>query len=384
LLEIPLGVLLVGDSKRISNLSSEDLKYLFVSAIFHDFEPNKIIDKPSEDNVLKHLSSDHIIKNLITQSGADFEIIKAIILRTAYPWSGKLKENGEKSIQKCFENSKFIKNNPEKQEHYIWLGWLLSVIDRMTSYALGDFSKAMHVAKMNSHALGWHPEVLAQRSVAYFDDLIKNELKMSNLVLQCLSKEMSDNFMKNVQSFTELRDQEIKIQNDFANKKLKFVTKMEHMKIKQDIKFINHLNSIFLQLPRPLRFNENNFIESLTDSETVLTTLRLNTLDGSIIGFAKGGPLENYKLRSEINDLNHGKRNTIFLEPIAVNMGYWGLGAGHRLRQSFLMQAHTMNYDFLTSFAFRDVIASRVNGMEKAEFVTKFDPERWDYYRVSL
>jgi len=384
LLEIPLGVLLVGDSKRISNLSSEDLKYLFVSAIFHDFEPNKIIDKPSEDNVLKHLSSDHIIKNLITQSGADFEIIKAIILRTAYPWSGKLKENGEKSIQKCFENSKFIKNNPEKQEHYIWLGWLLSVIDRMTSYALGDFSKAMHVAKMNSHALGWHPEVLAQRSVAYFDDLIKNELKMSNLVLQCLSKEMSDNFMKNVQSFTELRDQEIKIQNDFANKKLKFVTKMEHIKIKQDIKFVNRLNSIFLQLPRPLRFNENNFIESLNDSETILTTLRLNTLDGSIIGFAKGGPLENYKLRSEINDLNHGNRNTIFLEPIAVNMGYWGLGAGHRLRQSFLMQAHTMNYDYLTSFAFRDVIASRVNGMEKAEFVTKFDPERWDYYRVSL
>ena len=384
LLEIPLGVLLVGDSKRISNLSSEDLKYLFVSAIFHDFEPNKIIDKPSEDNVLKHLSSDHIIKNLITQSGADFEIIKAIILRTAYPWSGKLKENGEKSIQKCFENSKFIKNNPEKQEHYIWLGWLLSVIDRMTSYALGDFSKAMHVAKMNSHALGWHPEVLAQRSVAYFDDLIKNELKMSNLVLQCLSKEMSDNFMKNVQSFTELRDQEIKIQNDFANKKLKFVTKMEHIKIKQDVKFVSILNSIFLQLPRPLRFNENNFIESLTDSETVLTTLRLNTLNGPIIGFAKGGPLENYKLRSEINDLNYGKKNTIFLEPIAVSMGYWGLGAGHRLRQSFIMQSHTMNYNYLTSFAFRDVIASRVNGMEKAEFVTKFDPERWDYYRITL
>jgi len=384
LLEIPLGVLLVGGSKRIPNLSSEDLKYLFVSAIFHDFEPNKIIDKPSEDNVLKNLSSDHIIKNLIAQSGVDFEIIKAMILRTAYPWKGEVKENGEKSIQKFFEHSKFTKNNPEKQEHYIWLGWLLSVIDRMTSYALGDFSKAMHVAKMNSHALGWHPEVLVQRSVAYFDDLVKNELEMSDLVLQCLSKEMSGNFMKNIQSFTELRDQEIKIQNDFTDKKLKFVTKMEHIKMKQDIKFVSRLNSIFLQLPRPLRFNTNNFIESLTDTETILTTLRLNTLDGPIIGFAKGGPLENYNLRSEINDLNHGKRNTIFLEPIAVSMGYWGLGAGHRLRQSFLMQAHTMNYHYLTSFAFRDVIASRVNGMEKAEFVTKFDPERWDYYRISL
>ena len=190
--------------------------------------------------------------------------------------------------------------------------------------------------------------------------------------------------MKNIQSFTELRDQEIKIQNDFADKKLKFVTKMEHIKIKQDTEFVSSLNSIFLQLPRPLRFNENNFAESLTDSETILTTLRLNTLNGPVIGFAKGGPLENYKLRSEINDLNHGKKNTIFLEPIAVSMGYWGLGAGHRLRQSFIMQSPTMNYDYLTSFAFRDVIASRVNGMEKAEFVTKFDPERWDYYRISL
>ena len=122
----------------------------------------------------------------------------------------------------------------------------------------------------------------------------------------------------------------------------------------------------------------------LTDSETILTTLRLNNLDGQIIGFAKGERLENYSLREEINDVNYGKRNTIFLEPIALSMGYWGLGAGHRLRQSFLMQAHTMNYEYLTSFAFRDVIASRVNGMEKAEFVTKFDPERWDYYRISL
>ena len=102
-------------------------------------------------------------------------------------------------MQKCFERSEITKNNPEKQEHYIWLGWLLSVIDRMTSYALGNFSKAIHVAKMNSHALGWHPEVLVKRSVAYFDDLVKNEFKMSSLVLQCLSKEMNENFMKNIQ-----------------------------------------------------------------------------------------------------------------------------------------------------------------------------------------
>ena len=384
LLEIPLGTLLIGESKQIPNLSNDDLKYLFVSAIFHDFEPEKVIDKPSEDNVLKNLSVDSNIKNLIRESGADFEIIKALILRTIYPWSGKLKANGEKSIQKCFAGSEITKNNLKKQEHYIWLGWLLSIIDRMTSYALGDFTKAIHVAKMNSHALGWHPEVLVRRSVAYFDDLTKNEFKMSNLVLECLPKEMKENFMNNVQKFTKLRELEIKIQNDFKSKKLKFVPKMESGKIKQNNEFSDVIHSIFLELPRPLRFNEKKFQESLTDSETVLTTLRLDRANGKIIGFAKGSMLENYNLRAEINDENHGKRNTIFLEPIALSTGYWGLGAGHILRQSFIMQAHTLNYKYLTSFAFRDVITSRANGMEKAEFVTKFDPERWDYYRIEL
>jgi dimeric dUTPase (all-alpha-NTP-PPase superfamily) len=242
----------------------------------------------------------------------------------------------------------------------------------------------MHVAKMNSHALGWHPDVLVQRSVSYFDDLTKNEPEMCNLVLKCLSKEMKENFMNNIQMFRELREQELKIQSDFTNKKLKFMIRMEQMKTKPSDGFVNTLQSIFLELPKPLRFNEENFNESLSDSEIILTTLRLNSLDGSIIGFAKGGPLENYNLRAEINDENYGKRNTIFLEPIALSMGYWGLGAGHKLRQSFLMQAHTMNYEYLTSFAFRDVISGRVNSMEKAEFVTKFDPERWDYFRVHL
>ena len=115
-----------------------------------------------------------------------------------------------------------------------------------------------------------------------------------------------------------------------------------------------------------------------------MNTLRLGNTDGPIIGFAKGGPLENYKFRVEIKDENYGKRNTMFLEPIALKMGYWGLGGGHMIRQLFLMQAHTMKYEFLTSFALRDVIEKRTKSFERAEFVTKFDPERWDYYRIKL
>jgi hypothetical protein len=49
----------------------------------------------------------------------------------------------------------------------------------------------------------------------------------------------------------------------------------------------------------------------------------------------------------------------------------------------FIMQAHAKKYKYLTSFALRDVIKARAD-KEGAEFVTKFDPERWDYYRVKV
>ena len=204
------------------------------------------------------------------------------------------------------------------------------------------------------------------------------------MVLNCLPDEMQKNFKTTVQKFTELRNEELQIKNDFETKNLKFTVKMESPKTKKTSEFANILYSMYLELPKPLRFNETNFTDSLNDSKTILTTLRLNNENGDIVGFAKGGPLENYILRSEINDENFGKKNTVFLEPIALKMGYWGLGAGHELRQSFLMQSHTMNFNFLTSFAFRDVIEKRTQSMEKAKFVFKFDPERWDYYRIEL
>jgi len=144
-LEVTLGTLLVcGGEESIPELSNDDLKYLYVSALFHDFDPEKSVDKPHEENVLKSISLDPTIKDLIIKAGIDFEIIKVLILRTVYPWEGDLKERAEKEIEKCFQISEITKDNPEKQKHYLWLGWLLSIIDRVTGYALGDFSKALH------------------------------------------------------------------------------------------------------------------------------------------------------------------------------------------------------------------------------------------------
>jgi hypothetical protein len=156
------------------------------------------------------------------------------------------------------------------------------------------------------------------------------------------------------------------------------------MRARQDKEFQSALFEIFNELPTPLQINRENFLKTVEDPKTILNTLRIGSCDGPIIGFAKGGPLENYALRPEIVDSNFGKHNTVFFEPIALKMGYWGLHGGSEMRHLFTMQAHSMNYQYLTSFALRDVIEKRIDKHEKAEFVTKFDPERWDYYRIEL
>ena len=45
--------------------------------------------------------------------------------------------------------------------------------------------------------------------------------------------------------------------------------------------------------------------------------------------------------------------NTIFLEPISLKMGYWGLRGGSEMRHLFAMQSHAKKFKFLTSFALK-------------------------------
>jgi hypothetical protein len=181
----------------------------------------------------------------------------------------------------------------------------------------------------------------------------------------------------------KIRQQEITIQADYSYENLKLIPTIESMSTRTDPNFVKILYDIFLQLPTPLQFEKENFIKSIKDPEIIINTLRLNDKNGEIVGFAKGGALERYKLREEIKDENYGLKNTIFLEPLALKMGYWGLKGGSEMRHMFIMQSHSMKYKYLTSFALRDVIKSRID-KEEAEFVTLFDPERWDYYRILL
>ena len=380
-LEVTYFSLLVSKQEKIK-FTHEDIKYLYVAALFHDFDPEKSVDKPHEQSVLKFISTDRKLSQLIKVANIDLEIIKVLILRTTYPWMGELKKNAEEQIKQCFQNSELARNNLEYQKHVMDIGWYLTVVDRVSGYALGDFSKAMEMAKMNAHALAWRPSLIVRSAVAYFEELLNKETEMVKPVLKVLSNEMRKNFFDTVLSFMRIRQQEITIQADCAYKNLRLVPTIECMSTRNDPEFINSLHDILLELPRPLQFLDN-FEKSVKDPDTIITTLRLNGKEGEIVGYAKGGLLENYNLREEIRDENYGLGNTVFLEPIAVKMGYWGLKGGSEMRHMFVMQAHSKKFKYLTSFALRDVINARIE-KEQAEFVAQFDPERWDYYRIKI
>ena len=381
-LEVTYVTLLAINQEKIQ-LTEEDKKYLYVAALFHDFDPEKSVDKPHEKRVIKFISMDEKLQKLLISAEIDLEIIKVLILRTTYPWSGKIKEVAEEEVKQCFERSEITRKNLELQQHIMEMGEYLSLVDRISGYALGDFTQAMEKAKMNAHALAWRPSVIIRAAVAYFEEILNKEMSMSKAILKALPKEMRKNFFDTVLSFMRIRQQEVSIQADYAYENLKLIPIIENQRQHENQEFVQTLFDIFLELPKPLQFGKENFKKSIEDPETIINTLRLNDPNGEIVGFSKGGPLEKYQLREEIRDENFGLKNTIFLEPLALKMGYWGLRGGSEMRHMFILQAHSMKYKYLTSFALRDVIKARID-KEQAEFVTLFDPERWDYYRVKL
>ena len=381
-LEVTYVTLLSGKHAFEENyISKNDLNYLFVSALLHDFDPEKSVDKPHEKNVIQYILKDENIQKLLSDANLDKNLICAIISRTVYPWTGDIITNTEKLIQNYFSNTE-IKDNKERQKHFRDLGHFLSVADRIGGYSLGDFQKAMEMAKMNAHSSSWHPALIVRRSVVFFEDMLNNEPDMCQRVLNGLPKHMRKNFLDNIVGFMKLRQEEIQIYNQFVFDELPLVPCIQKSTLSDDI--LDELLSIYRELPKPLQFTRDDFIESIRDPDTILNMLRIGNSTGKIIGFAKGGPLEKYDFDFEFEDKNRGKNNTVFLEPIAIKNGYWGFHGGRELRQLFMMQVQSKGFKFMTSFAMRDVIDERKKNDKNVVFVKKFDPERWDYFRVAL
>ena len=164
-----------------------DVEYLFASALLHDFDPGKASDRPHEKSVIDFINQDNKIQQLLHDVGIESNLVCALISRTVYPWSGKIKTDTKEVIQNYLISSSYTRGDTEKQNHFMNLGHFLSISDRIGGYSLGDFSKAMEMAKMNAHASGWHPALIVRRAVSFFEDMLNNESDMCEQVLNgCL------------------------------------------------------------------------------------------------------------------------------------------------------------------------------------------------------
>jgi hypothetical protein len=359
-----------------------DVKYLFTSALYHDFDPLKRFEKPNEDAVESYIRNDKKIKESIDEAGLDIDIVIAIIHRTAYPFQDEIAEHAIARMNQLFTDAGIANNDTEKRKHYEDLGWFLSVSERVAGYALDGFENALELARRNAHGLGWHPSRINKESVKFFS-LLNKEKEMLDFVLQGISEKYKENFQNNIDKFKELFLKEIEIRNAVRKREINLLFISEDKNINQIT--LNEILSLYKELNNPIEINnEKKFARSTKHSKTILVTLRLNEINGTVIGFAKGGPLEYYKLRRGTVEENFGQKNTIFLERINIKTGYWGESGGHNLRMKFLTEAKRNGYKYVTGYVHRDVLIRRLNNAEPIKIIQKYDPDKLDYYRLSL
>lgn len=383
-LEATYFTLLAANGQSEGNkFSHDDINYLFVAALFHDYDPLKEFDKPNEDSVEWFIRNDDKIKRFIDDVGINIDIVIAIIHRTAYPFKEEIAEHARKRMYELFTCAGIPESDTETRKYYEDLGWFLSVSERAAGYALGNFEHSKELARRNAHALGWHPSLINEESVKYFS-IFKEEIEMFERVFQGVPEEYKKKFWENVEAFKEAWMEELDVRNSIQKKELRLASVVEKIESDLDPHVKESVLSLYRDLPVPRRIEEEKFRKSLSDKNTILITLRINNEFGRIVGYAKGGPLENYKLRRGTNDQNMGKKNTAYLESISIKPGYWGGTGGHLLRLQFLSEARKRGFKYVTAYVHRNVIMHRINNGESIGIVQKYDPDRLDYYRQDL
>lgn len=117
--------------KLENNFNQDDLIYLFVAALFHDYDPMKRFDKPHEDSVEMFVRNDKRIKKYIDNVGINIDIVFALIHRTAYPFRDNIAKHANLRIQELFTLAGITTNDTKTREHYKYLGWFLSISERI-------------------------------------------------------------------------------------------------------------------------------------------------------------------------------------------------------------------------------------------------------------
>ena len=376
--------------------SQEDIRYLFVAALFHDYDPLKQFDKPNEDAIEWFIRNDEKVKKFIEDIGINIDIVIAIIHRTAYPYKGKIAEHAENRIEELLTRGGIAKHDTKTRQHYKDLGWFLSVSERIAGYALGDFKHSMILARTNAHALGWHPSRIYEESVKYFSAL-KEERRMFEYVLKGIPSQYKMAFFDNMANFRNIWAKEIDIRDSIRKNKITLVPVVENIYNKDKKQNGEHLlphpsiepvMNIFKELHIPVDINnEARFRRSFKWNDTILITLRVKDAQKpheEIVGYVKGAALENYQLRHGTHDENIGKVNTAYMEWTGIKTGFWGENGGHILRSEFLREAKRLGYTYVSSYVHRDVIQHRINRGENIEIIQKYDPDKLDYYRAYL
>lgn len=374
-----------------SSFTKEEITYVFVAALFHDYDPLKQFDKPHEDSVERIIRNDKRIVQFINEVGLNIDIVIALIHRTAYPFRGDIAEHATARMKELFDAAGISENDFPSRTRYTNMGWFLSVAERIAGYALGDFRHSMDLARRNAHALGWHPSVINERSVQYFSSL-KEEKEMFEMVMEGVPEQHRRTFFDNAESFRKAWIEELELKSLLSNK-LNMTAIVEgngegpgaHDEyIPDDVR--NAVVKVYKEQALPIRVDEDEFKGSMSETDTILVTLRIvrRDGDGQIVGYAKGHPLEKSKLRRGTADANFGKNNTAYLEGIGVMKGFGGASGGHLLRLRFLGEASRRGYRFVTGYAHRDVVMQRVKKGEKIDIVQRYDPDMLDYYRADL
>jgi hypothetical protein len=375
-----------------NKFSEEDIKYLFVAALFHDYDPLKRFDKPHEDAVELFVRNDEKIRKFIDEIGIDLDKVIALIHRTAYPYKGEIASHAETNMDGLFTHAGISEYDIETRQHYKNLGWFLSVSERIAGYALGDHERSMELARMNAHALGWHPSRINEESVRYFS-ILKEERKMFGTVMYGVPEDCKKNYFENVAAFNMAWSKEIITRNLIRQNRINLMPVIEKVSENNDIDHITSVKESVIKLYKELLppvgiKNVEEFKKSLDRQDTILITLRINKDNhnhtGEIMGYVKGGPLEYYRLRSGTHDENIGKYNTAYMEWISIKPGFWGENGGHILRIEFLREARRRGYLYVSSYVHRNVVQKRIENGEKIDIVQKYDPDKLDYYRCDL
>ncbi len=403
-----ISVLSAVNQKIENKMSEKDIKNLFVAALFHDFDPKKEFEKPNEDNIELFIRNDQKLAKLIDSFEIDLNIVIALIHRTTFPFIGTQKEHALKRMQELFSLTGIHKDDTITRQHYEKLGLFLSICDRIAGYCLGDFKYAKELARRNARGMGWHSQVINEKSVEYFSALKQKDEKHSfEKIIHSLPVEYKKNFFDNVEGFREAWQNELEIKALLRKKVLNLVTVVENIgndRNKRNEKTFDTIMKIRQEYCSPTNFNDREFHKSLYDTGTILITLRINNELGEIVGYVKGGPLEKHKprrgtndenlgkmnaihmesLRRGTNDENLGKMNTVFMEWMAIKTGYLGEMGGHMLRSEFLKEARRRGYTYATSYYQRELIIHRKNKGEPIEIVQQYDAAMIDYYRIDL